>query len=475
MSIKKILDEISNESGSNAKMGILSKYVNNKLLKEVIYLAKSRKIKFYIKQIPEYPTPKGEMELDSAIEALSDIYNGKVSGHSAIEVLTHILSSVNEDDAYVIERVIEKDLKIGMGTSNINKVIKGLIEKTPYMGAKSYSEKLARAIFKSKVLIASSLPKTAVAVSQIKMDGRYCNAIINNGEVELVSRQGETTFVGDATFLKELLHFEDKTVVNGELTVDGVSDRYTANGIVASIVDIEGKREIRTNKETSNKILTFEKKHGEYQKLVNNIRFTVWDVISLDEYYNEKSKNKYEYRLDKLTKILSNPVFNMVSLVETKYVTSFKEGMLHFQDALKRGLEGTILKALDGVWKNGKPNHQVKLKLEMNLDLKVVGFEYGTKGTKNENVISTINLESSCGKLRTNASGMKEDMMRYVTDNQDKLLGSIVEIRCCGVSQNSSGEYSTLHPSVVELRDDKTEGNTLEECIQINNSLIEIK
>ena len=55
-----------------------------------------------------------------------------------------------------------------MGTTFINKVFKDLIEETPYMGAISFDEKKAREVFK----------KGKGGFSQIKMDGRYCNAII---------------------------------------------------------------------------------------------------------------------------------------------------------------------------------------------------------------------------------------------------------------------------------------------------------
>ena len=52
MNIKQIFDEIANESGTNEKMNILSKYKENELLKNVLYMANSKRVKFYIKQIP---------------------------------------------------------------------------------------------------------------------------------------------------------------------------------------------------------------------------------------------------------------------------------------------------------------------------------------------------------------------------------------------------------------------------------------
>ena len=106
----------------------------------------------------------------------------------------------------------------------------------------------------------------------------------------------------------------------------------------------------------------------------------------------------------------------------------------------------------------------------MNVDLKIVGFEYGDEGKKNEFVISTLVCESSCGLLKSDASGMKEDMMRHVTDNQDALLGTIVEIRSCGLTTNKDGDYRLLHPSVVELRGDKDTCDSLASAKEIEEA-----
>lgn len=399
--------------------------------------------------------------LEWALNQLKDISSRKITGGAAISHLKEILESVHPDDAYIIERIIDKDPKNGLGRTFINKVFPNLIEKTPYQGAKSFSEKLARDIFK----------KYKYAYSDVKMDGRYANAIIQNGEVELESRQGETTTIPQNSILiKELSRFPDG-VLNGELTMKNYS-RYESNGIIASIIDIEGRGKMgdRSDVETEKKLKAFTKKHGDFSEAVSKIRFTVWDSITLNDYFDKKSDIEYRHRLSFLFKETPILECTRVAVVERKKVYSYDEAIKHFQEILNRGDEGTILKAPSANWKDGKPSWQVKLKIEIDLDLKIVGFKYGTKGTKNENVISTLITESSCGKLKTNPSGMKEDMMKYVTDNQDTLLGSIVEIRCCGLSQNSDGDYSTLHPSVVELRDDKTEANSLEECIQINNS-----
>jgi hypothetical protein len=211
MSIKKIFDEIGNTAGSNAKMEVLRKYKDNVLLQEVLYHIKSKRVKFFIKQLPDYTPINGMVpaSLEWGLNNLTELSSRKLTGNDAINHLTMILESVSAEDAYITERIIDKDPKNGLGTTYITKIIPNLIEKTPYQGAKSYSEKLVRAIFK----------KYGYAYSDVKMDGRYANAIIQNGDVELESRQGETTHIpADSTLIKELSKFSDG-VLNGELTM----------------------------------------------------------------------------------------------------------------------------------------------------------------------------------------------------------------------------------------------------------------
>jgi ATP-dependent DNA ligase len=476
MTIKKIFDEIANEPSTNKKMQILTGYKDVELLSKVLYLACSKRIKYYLKQIPDYNNESATPEtLQWALNGLELISSRKYTGNDAILWLRTILSNLSHDDAYIIERIIEKDCKIGMGTSNINKVFTKLIEDTPYMGAKSFNEKLARAVFKD-----------GPAYSQIKMDGRYCNAIIRSGEVELESRQGEPTILTGAKFLSELTQFGD-CVLNGELTMDskevehhfkhddgGITvltmdsiSRYESNGIVASLVSI-GKKQL-DGEDVTKEIKKFEDKHMGYQAALDAIRFTVWDRIEIQEYFDAKSKLPYHERLTELSGLLTFKYnCSMVSLIENKQVKTYEEAMTHFQDVLNKGFEGTILKAGKGEWKDGKPNWCVKLKKEINLDLVIKGFNYGTG--KNKDVISSIDVESSEGLLKTSPTGINESMMKFITENQNKLLNTIVEVKCSGLSQDSEGNYSVLHPVFKLFRDDKSVANSLNECIQIDRA-----
>ncbi len=460
MIIKQIFDEIAAESGNNAKIEILRKYQDNELLKKVLYLANSKRVKFYLKRVPEYtPDNNGGETLEWALAGLEKIYNREFTGTDAINWLVVLLSGVSTDDAYIVERIIEKDCKIGMGTTFMNKVFKDLIEDTPYMGAVSFDEKKARKIFE----------KGGKGISQIKMDGRYCNAVIRSGEVEMESRQGEPTILTGAKFLGELTSFED-CVLNGELTMID-TPRYESNGIIASLIDILGKKDSRTDKENEKKLKAFTDKHGSLEEALDKIRYTVWDRLTVDEYFNKSSKLKYAERLAYLERAIEKVGPTHVNIVESLIVHNYAQAMTHFQEVLSAGEEGTILKAWGGEWKDGKPTWQIKMKLEMDVDLRIVGFNYGTKGTKNENVISSLNCESSDGLVKTRPQGLKEDMMTYITENKENLLGTVIQCKCNGLSNDIDGNYSLLYPSFAGFRDDKDTCDSLESIKEIENMI----
>lgn len=454
MTIKKIFDEIASESSTNKKVEILSKYKDNELLKRVLYLAMSNRVKFYIKQIPEYQSGPFNQELSVALDSLTPLSLRELTGHAAINHLAATLEFCGEDDAYIIERIIEKDCKVNLGTTLINKVFPNLIEETGYMGCKPFSIELV-----------NNLLKKGYCFSQEKMDGRFVNVIIRSGEVDMESRQGEPTLLDNPKFIIELSKLDD-CVLNAELTMRNLS-RYESNGVIASLISIAKK--LQSGFDISKEIKKFEDKHMNYRKALDLIVVTAWDKLTIDEYFNRSSKRPYQDRFNDLKLTLN--YCESINIVETRIVTSMDDVMNHFNHILKRNGEGTVVKSLDGAWVDSKPLYQIKVKKEINLDLKIVGFNYGTG--KNKDVISSIDVESSEGLLKTSPMGINESTMKFITENQGNLLNTILEVKCSGLSQDNKGNYSVLHPVFKTLRtDEKSEANSLDECIQIDKAAI---
>jgi hypothetical protein len=450
--ILSIFNELDETNSTKIKEQTLLKYKDDELLKKVIYLALSPRVKFYIKKIPQYESIKSFNEdnlfvtLEESITKLSRLSSREVTGSNASLFLKQILENVTTNDAIVIERIIGKDLKIGLNKSTVNKVWKKHIESTPYMGAIAFNKKKAQNIFKDKNGV----------VSQVKMDGRYAN-LISAGNITLESRDGEITYLNDV-FDDIFTDVEDNFVLNGELTIDGIP-RYISNGIIASVVSINKKLE--DGKSIVSEMSDFIKKHGmTVQEATDKIVFTVWDMITIDEYREAKSNRIYQKRLDELEFFLAGLVTDKIRLIESKRVYSYEEAILDFKTKLSAGEEGTIIKGLSCIWKDGKPNEQIKLKIEFSVDLKIIGFNQGKPGTRIENTLGSLITESDCKLLQTDPGGITDDMRKYIWDNRDSLLDTYVEVTCSGLSVTEDG-YSLLHPRFSKLRDDKNTGDTV--------------
>lgn len=459
--IKQILDEISSEPSTKKKVEIVRKYKDNETFKRVLYLGNSPRIKFYIKIIPNYIKSETLYNLDEALDKLSILSKRELTGNDASTFLADLLSKLSSNDAYVIEKVISKDLKIEI-KSKLNDAIPNLIEESPYMGAKVFDKKKALGFFKNG----------NPCYIDVKEDGRFNNCIIRSGEVENTSRPGEPVSLGNAKFIEELSKYDD-CVLNGELLISGESNRAKANGIVMSLIDIFGKSDKRSEKENSKKISDFEKTHEcTLQEMVDRLEYRVWDMVGIDDYFNGFSKTPYKERWENLVNLIEQNNSSRIHLVEKRVVYSFEEAMLFFEECLLNGLEGCILKSMDGEWKDGKPVWQMKMKLEMSVDLKITGLNYGEKGKKNEHLISSLRCESSDGLLVTNVQGLDDDTMIFVTENKDKLLGTIVDTKCSGTSKDKNGNYSMHYPRLGNnrFRDDKKVADSLQEILAIEKA-----
>ena len=167
MSLLDILNEIDADASKLYKQQILKKHKDCPVFKEILLMAYSPEITFYIKKIPDYTFADETFALKQAIVVLKDIADRKVTGNDALATLTDCLSKLSVDDAEVIERVIARDLSCCISANSINKVHPFLIPKTPYMGAVGFNEAKARKVFENGQM----------AESDVKMDGRYVNII----------------------------------------------------------------------------------------------------------------------------------------------------------------------------------------------------------------------------------------------------------------------------------------------------------
>jgi ATP-dependent DNA ligase len=453
--ILEIFEELKENGSIIKKKEILSKNKDNKTFVDVLHLALSPRIKYYIKKIPNY-TPTGELTLDDVLPNLKEFYTRSKTGNEAVDYLETLLSSLSERDAQVLIKIIEKDLKCGTNASLINAIIPKLIEETPYMGASGYNLKNLERML-----------KLGGVYSEIKMDGQYANGIIKD-DVVFESRQGNVTYLDGIFDSLAILSKEyGDMVLNGELIMNGY-DRYTSNGMISSLVSTMTKK--ASGKDVTKEYYGFHNTNGiSIGEALDKIVYVIWDVIPYETYLDGQGTVGRAERLTatkNIVEFLKNKGVNNVRIIEYKLCSTKEEVFEHFQELLSEGQEGTIVKEASGTWKDGKPKSQMKFKLELDLDLLVTGLNEGSKNTKFEGKYSSLQVETACGQLVTNPAGINEAMIDYITENSSEMLGKIVMVTCSGLSKDRQGNYSLLHPRFKGFRDDKITVDSLEDCIR---------
>lgn len=456
-SIYSIIERLRSDSSRNFKMEVLASEKDNTLLKRVLVACLEPRINYYLKKIPKYQTAEERVTrslegttystLEFALSSLKQITERAVTGGAAIKHLTKILESLHPDDAKVIELIIQRDLKAGVNVSTINKVFPKLISETPYMRCS-----LVRDMKKEP-------SQNDPHYSQVKADGSfvYIHAPIqeesgDGPEMHLMTRNGNV--YNNKPFRKLLNdighNLPNGYVYHGEFLVkqNGVIlPREVGNGMLNSVMQGED----------------FE---PGCEPMIELWDVTPYHLFNTDDTDTTPYKDRYEFLVDQLSEV--EPDEN-IGLIETRVVYSMAEAYAHYQECLERGLEGTILKQANAVWKDGTSKQIYKLKLEVDVDLVVKGFTEG-KG-KNADTFGSIICESSDGELRVGVSGFTDKDRKWIHENRQFVLDKIMTVKSNNLME-TNGVYSLFLPRYVEIRNDKTEADTLEHIVDQFQSAI---
>lgn len=207
------------------------------------------------------------------------------------------------------------------------------------------------------------------------MDGMRFNAICDNGQVSYRTRAGkELDLFGALDDDVRQLTKAWPAVLDGELLMVGADgrplDRKTGNGLLTK----------------------FQKGTGTTE-LAKQVRAVVWDIIPLEDF----RKGRYGMGYLDRTSMLGHG--HLIKPAVTYIVTSMEEAQELYQKKLAEGEEGLVLKDPKGAWEDKRVKHQVKMKAELEADLRVTGFLPGTG--KYEGKIGSLLVESADGKVKS--------------------------------------------------------------------------
>lgn len=386
-----------------------------------------------------YLSSIGITDVFDVLEALN---SRELTGKAAIEFVEELLPRLSEKDASLFTRIIRRDLRCGASASSFNKVWPQVVYDPPYQRCTSFSIKAI-----SKI----PLP----CVSEVKADGMYVDIVVTNDNVSYRSRTGHPQPLGTPErdkFLLEHANTDGRFVLMGEAVVVGDDGKFLSRE--------EGNGYLNSGDVDPSKV-----------------HFVLWDCVPLLDYHSGKCKVSRSIRVDRMKFICANNRITLstevfITPVESKVCKTVDDIIDHFRDAVRRGEEGTVVKATEAIWKNGTSTQQVKIKIVAEGELLVTGVKEGEGRLKG--MCGALICQSSCGEVIVSVAGLSDALRKKFFKEQHTIVSHIITVRYNDVLYSETKKcWSLFLPRYVETRNDKTVADTRIRLIEQLDSAID--
>ncbi len=487
MRIKKIIDELNLENGSNYKKEVLEKYKDNELLKKVLKMTYDKVTHTYgvtMKNVELNwcaPTEEDEQTLEWALEMLENrLATRETTGNDALDLVSLILESLHPSDSFIVQKILDRDLRINMGRSNINKVHRNLIVKPVYQRCALFTfDKMVNKNGEDKLKKGTYRKIDYPAILNLKADGTYREVTVTtDASVLFHSRSGEQY---DYPLLAK--EFADLTPGRyfGELTV-----LLNDNNIEALLEKTE---------EIDPEIVSIIKEDFENGKLVlpraigngminsddipqKDIHMDVWEYVTETEYQNAINKIPNTTKYVDMFKQLGEDLLGLdhIHIIDSVEVSSYEEAIKQVSEWMQAGLEGGVLKNRNMVFRDGVNQEQLKMKLSIDAEMRIIDFYPGKKGTKREATFGGVTYANDEGTIKGRTSGFNDKQLEEMNANRDSYIGKVFTIQFNDITRaRGSDTWALSHPRWIEVRNDKDETDTLEKVQELKLMAMAIK
>jgi len=517
--VLELFNRIAQESSTNKKMEILKDVDKDieDIVKRVLNYTYDSILHTYNISMKNTTVPSTtedtRINLTTALNNLDKLHSRQYTGNDAIVFLEYIFSKLEENDKIVLTRVINRDQRLGMGRTNINKVFPDLITKQLYQRCGVYTSKTKKKI---------EFP----AIINLKADGTYREvtvpSLLSEGDITFHSRSGETYELPLLQQEFKILQTKLQGRFFGELTVE-LDDSLLSTLMQSNVFKNEEiKQEVVNNYNKGIKTLPRSIGNG----LINsddvpheNVYIDLWEYVSEEEYgkaarlkyvKNENQNRKkelltyiednnlnsgkklmqkeldkenkkriedvttvepYIYRFNTLKETVNSLNLEHIRIIEHEYVDTLTQATDKVQEWMGKGLEGGVLKNSSMTFKDGTNQEQLKMKLEISIELRVTGFTEGKVGTKRAETFGAIEFENDEGTIKGRTSGFSDDMLKEINQNREQYISKIIEVQCNDLTLSAGKTtYALSHPRFIEFRTDKDTTDTLERALELKES-----
>jgi len=425
-----IIEIIGGETGKHSKTAMLADFLEVPLFATVARLAYDPLTTFGILKVS--PDTSGLNTFgDRTFDILGELARRELTGNFAEETVHAHIKTLSPSSAELFVRILNKNLKAGFGVKSLNLAAPGFLEVAKYM---------RMSLFKADSL--KSVDWSGGMIVQEKLDMMFAN-VTRSGNRLIVSTRASQVFPDIVSDLLFGLDFQEGFHYHGELLVKSPAAtlrRSEGNGVLNSLL-----------------------KGGSLPKNLA-LDFSPWDMVADSAVEGVLASEPYKCRLSRL---------HMGSFrgypVKSRTIHSEEEAWDFYREVRAGGGEGAILKSPDNIWKNGTALDMWKLKAEILLDLRVIGYTPGTG--RNSATFGSLICVSEDGLLSTDVAGFSDVERARIMLEWDTFEGSIITVKAQETTQSKKDTgYSLTHPRYEGERPDKEEADTLERILEIEQN-----
>lgn len=419
----KIFNDLKNEPSRTGKEKILKDNENDALFRYVLKFVynpfivtglSTKKINKKVKV--EIDSKHDFKEIEDVLRYLKVHNSGRDYDIAVVQNFINKLPTKEAKD--IVKQIVTKSLKVGITEKTINKVWKDEIPSFSVMLAESYAKKESHLTGK-------------FYITQ-KLDGIRCIAI-KDDKVRFFTRKGQP-IEGMRDLEKEIMKLRNGIVLDGELLL------RNDNNLPADELFRETQKVVR--------------KDG----VKKNLEFYAFDILSIKEFKNGISINKYEDRREKLESLFSffGKNFKYAKVLPVLYKGDDKNMIsVLMKYAEEKGWEGLMINSADGLYQSKRTSDLLKVKHMKTADLLVMSIEKAIDG-QFKDMLARVNVEYK-GNLVGVGSGFSIEERKKFAENPDLIVGKIIEVQYFEESKDDkTGQPSLRFPVFKGIREDKT-------------------
>ena len=419
--------EITSSNSKKFKQEVLQKYKDDEVIQKYLKIAfdpytvygiASKKLH---KEISVITVFYDTVDIFQLFDYLTENNTGSTSEIVECQLVLNYVASQDPEAAALLEKLICKDLSIGVEAKSINAAMPDLIP--------TFNVQLANRYFDVKDTVEGKY----FAITE-KIDGGRIIAIKEHGQVSFYTRAGQR-YEGLVDLEHEMLEtYPDGTVIDGEIT----------------ILNNKGVK----SKDAYKAAMKVCRKDGPK----TGLKMICFDAMHINEWKTQKSEHDYIERrmlLDGLSSAHPHTYFEVLPILykgtDTSKITELLDEMV------AQGSEGIMANLCDAKYEFKRTNALLKCKKFSDADLEIIGFEEGTG--RLTGTLGAILVRYKKGNVVKVGSGFTDEMRAEIWADTSKYLGRICTVKYFEETTNKDNGISLRFPTFVSIRTDKFEAD----------------